>query len=178
MLAYWIIYLYNLVALWRRHSLSFSLGTGFCMLPFPSFYGSIMAQWQVGLYMSACALVVITKEPIENWETGMRKSQGRSKFRSIISCFVKARARSGPCNRSYCKAEIWGWLEDRSPPWRLLVPLWWLHLSHDQFCTIRGVQVGHKGGVVVKRTPVRPNSDSTEFHAWVVMNYSSYVVLE
>ena len=41
-----------------------------------------------------------------------------------------------------------------------------------------GVRVGHKGSVVVKRTPVRPNSDSAEFHAWVVLNYSSYVVLE
>ena len=40
------------------------------------------------------------------------------------------------------------------------------------------VRVGHKGGVVVKRTHVRPNSDSAEFHAWVVLNYSSYVVLE
>ena len=38
--------------------------------------------------------------------------------------------------------------------------------------------VGHKGGVVVKRTPVRPKSDSAEFHAWVVLNYSSYAVLE
>ena len=68
--------------------------------------------------------------------------------------------------------------EDGSPPWRLLVPLWWLHLSQDQFCTTQGVRVGHKGGVVVKRTPVRPNSDSAKFHAWVVLNYSSYVVLE
>ena len=35
----------------------------------------------------------------------------------------------------------------------------------------------HGGGVVVIRTPVRPNSNSAEFRAWVVLNYSSYVVL-
>ena len=41
----------------------------------------------------------------------------------------------------------------------------------------RGLRVGHGGGVVVIRTPVRPNSNSTEFCALVVLNYSSYVVL-
>ena len=41
----------------------------------------------------------------------------------------------------------------------------------------RGVWVGHGGGVVVIRTPVRPNSNYAKFHAWVVLNYSSYVVL-
>ena len=40
-----------------------------------------------------------------------------------------------------------------------------------------GVQVGHGGSVVVIRTPVRPNSNSAEFRTWVVLNYSSYVVL-
>ena len=55
---------------------------------------------------------------------------------------------------------------------------WYPCDAQDQFCTTQGVRVGHKGGVVVKRTPVRPNSDSGEFHAWVVLNYSSYVVLE
>ena len=96
----------------------------------------------------------------------------------MLHACIPPGALSGTCNRSYCKAGIWGWLEDGSPPWRLLVPLWWLHLSQDQFCTTRGVRVGHKGSVVVKRTPVRPNSNSAEFHAWVVLNYKSYVVLE
>ena len=74
--------------------------------------------------------------------------------------------------------EFKGWLEDESPPWRLLVPLWWLHPAQDQFCTTGGeAQVGPRGGVVVIRITVRPNSNSTEFHAWVVLNYSSYVVL-
>ena len=40
-----------------------------------------------------------------------------------------------------------------------------------------GVRVGNGGSVVVIRTPVRPNSDSAKFRAWVVLNYSSYVVL-
>ena len=53
-----------------------------------------------------------------------------------------------------------------SPPWRLLVPLWQPHLAQDQFCTTGGVQqVVHEGGLVVIRTPVRPNSNSAEFHA-------------
>ena len=26
-----------------------------------------------------------------------------------------------------------GWLEDGSPPWRMLVPLWWSHPAKDQF---------------------------------------------
>ena len=37
-------------------------------------------------------------------------------------------------------------------------------------------RVGHGGGVVVIRTPVRPNSNSDEFGAWVVLRYSSYEV--
>ena len=46
-----------------------------------------------------------------------------------------------------------GVLEDGSPPWRLLVPLWRPHLAQDQFCTTRGVQVGHGSSVVVKKDP-------------------------
>ena len=42
------------------------------------------------------------------------------------------------------KAGILGWLEDGSPLWRLLIPLWRLHLAQDQFCTTQGVQVGHR----------------------------------
>ena len=42
-------------------------------------------------------------------------------------------------------------------------------------CTYPRINSAPLGGVVVKRTPVRPNSDSAEFQAWVVMNYSSYV---
>ena len=41
----------------------------------------------------------------------------------------------GPCNPSYFEDGIWGWLEDGSSPWRLLVPLWQPHLAQDQFCT-------------------------------------------
>ena len=67
--------------------------------------------------------------------------------------------------------------EDVSPPWRLLVLLWRPQLAQDQFCTTRGVRVGHGGGVVVIRILVRPNSNSAKFRAWVVLNYSSYVVL-
>ena len=55
--------------------------------------------------------------------------------------------------------------------------LWGRPLSQDQFCTTQGVPVGHGGNVVLIRTPVRPNSNSAEFCAWVVLNYSSYVVL-
>ena len=50
-------------------------------------------------------------------------------------------------------------------------------LDHKGMGTTQGVRVGHGGGVVVIRTPVRPNSNSAEFRAWVVLNYSSYVVL-
>ena len=39
------------------------------------------------------------------------------------------------------------------------------------------VRVGHGGGVVVIRTPVRPNSNSADFCEWVELHYSSYVVL-
>ena len=52
-----------------------------------------------------------------------------------------AGACSGPCNQSFCKAGILGWLEDGSPPWRLLIPLWWPHLAHDQFQIPLGVRV-------------------------------------
>ena len=71
---------------------------------------------------------------------------------------------SGPCNRSYCKAGIWGWLEDGSPPWRLLVPLWRPHLAQDQFCTTQGVQVGHGGQCGCHKDPCQ-----TEFQfCWVL----------
>ena len=41
-----------------------------------------------------------------------------------------------------------------------------------------GVRVGHGGSsVVVKRALVRPNSNSAEFRASVVLNHSCYVVL-
>ena len=36
---------------------------------------------------------------------------------------------------------------------RLLVPLWQPHLGQDQFCTTQELQVGHAGGVVVKKDP-------------------------
>ena len=39
------------------------------------------------------------------------------------------------------------------------------------------MQVGHGVGVVVIRIPVRPNFNSAEFGACLVLNYSSYVVL-
>ena len=35
----------------------------------------------------------------------------------------------GLFNPSYWDGEILGLLEDRSPPWRLLVPLWWINSS-------------------------------------------------
>ena len=50
--------------------------------------------------------------------------------------------------------------------------MWWLHLAQDQFCTTWWVRVGPGGGVVVSRTPVRPNSDSAELLALVVLDYS------
>ena len=59
----------------------------------------------------------------------------------------------GLCNPSFWDGGIWGWLEDESPPWRLLVTLWRPHLAQDQFCTTRGLRVGHGGGVVVKKDP-------------------------
>ena len=65
------------------------------------------------------------------------------------------------CNRSYCEAGIWGWLEDGSPPWRLLVPLERPHL----WCGCHG------------DPPVRPNSNSAEFRSSVVLNHSCYEVL-
>ena len=71
----------------------------------------------------------------------------------------------GLCNPSYCDGGVRGWLEDGSLSWRLLVPLWRAHLAQNQFCTTRGVQVGHVGDVVVLRSPVRPNSNSAEFCA-------------
>ena len=40
-----------------------------------------------------------------------------------------------------------------------------------------GGRVCPRGSVVVIRTPVRPNSNSAESRAWLVLNYSSYVVL-
>ena len=80
------------------------------------------------------------------------------------------RVHGGLCNPSYWDSGIWGWLEDRSPPCRLLVLLWRPHLAQDQFCTTRWVRVGHGGSVVVIRTPVRLNSNSAKFRAWVVLN--------
>ena len=37
--------------------------------------------------------------------------------------------RGGLCNPSYWDGGIWGWLEDETPPWRLLGPLEWSHLA-------------------------------------------------
>ena len=59
---------------------------------------------------------------------------------------IIGRACNGPCNWSYCKAGIWGWCEYEILPWRP-------HLAQDQFCTTRGVRVGHGCGVVVKKDP-------------------------
>ena len=44
-------------------------------------------------------------------------------FLVFLKVFLPAGAHSRPCNQSYCEAGIWGWLEDWSPPWRLLRPL-------------------------------------------------------
>ena len=37
---------------------------------------------------------------------------------------------------------------------------------------LKGSGAGRGGGVVVRRTPVRPNSNSDEFRASVVLNYN------
>ena len=68
-------------------------------------------------------------------------------------------------------------LEDRSPSLEAAGTLVVAAPSPGSILHHPGVRVGHGGGVVVIRTPVRPNSNSAEFRAWVVLNYSSYVVL-
>ena len=55
----------------------------------------------------------------------------------------------GLCNPSYKGGGILEWLEDRSPPWRLLGPLERPYLAKDQFQIPLGVRVGPGGGVVV-----------------------------
>ena len=77
--------------------------------------------------------------------------------------------RSGYCNRSYCEAGSLGWLEDSSPPWRLLVPLWWLHLAQDQFQTLLGVRAGTGSSVVVKKDPF-----NTKFQLSKVLHFSGF----
>ena len=53
--------------------------------------------------------------------------------------------------------------------YEVLRPIRWIRFQ--------GLRFFHGGSVVVKRTPVRPNSNSAKFSAWMVLNYSSYVVL-
>ena len=79
----------------------------------------------------------------------------------MVNLKLAFKSDSGPCNQSYCKAEILGWLEDESPPWRLLGPLERPHL----WCGCH------------RDPPVRPNSNSAEFRTSVVLNHSCYVVL-
>ena len=57
------------------------------------------------------------------------------------------------CNPSYWDDGIWGWLENRSPPWRLLVPLGRPHLILELIPSPLGAQVGPGLGVVVIRSP-------------------------
>ena len=59
-------------------------------------------------------------------------------------------------------------IEDISPPWRLLVPLWCLHKAHNQFQCPLEVQVYPVG-----QKKLQP----AWFHALVVLNYSYYMVL-
>ena len=56
-----------------------------------------------------------------------------------ISCevhtlWVYQRLIADPVIKAIARLEF----EDGSPPWRLLVSLWWPHLAQDQFCTTRG----------------------------------------
>ena len=88
-------------------------------------------------------------------------------FKDSWQKFGKTWACKGPCNQSYCEAGYWGWLEDGSPPWRLLVPLWWLHQPQDQFQTPLGVHVGSEGSVVVIWT-LSDQMQPAWFHASVV----------
>ena len=60
----------------------------------------------------------------------------------------------GLCNCSHCEDGIWGWLENGSSPWRLLVPLWWPHLAQDQFQTPLGVWGAPLGAVWLSFGPL------------------------
>ena len=104
-------------------------------------------------------------------------NKNRKKMKKTID-WALAEARSGPCNQSYCEAGVWGWHEDRSPPRRLLGPLERPHLTYDQFQTPLGGVGWSWGQCGCHRDPlVRPNSNSAEFRASVVLNHSCYVVL-
>ena len=67
-----------------------------------------------------------------------------------------------------------GWLEDRSPPWRLLVGAAATIL--ESILNPPGVAGWSWVECGCHKVP-RPNSNSAEFRAWVVLNHSSYVVL-
>ena len=81
----------------------------------------------------------------------------------------------GLCNPSYWDGGVAGWLEDGSPPWRLLGPLEQPHLSLDQFQTPLRVQVGPGGSVVVIGT-LLSDQIPTQRES-VMLNHSCYVVL-
>jgi len=85
----------------------------------------------------------------------------------LLQAWLIPGVRGGLCNPSYWDGGVWGWLEDGSPPWRLLVPLWWLHLTQDQFCTTWGVReviraVWLSKGPLSDQIPILPSST----HGW------------
>ena len=75
------------------------------------------------------------------------------------------------CNPSYWDGGIWGWLEDSSPPNRLLVPLWWLKPRINSN-SLLGWRVGPGGVEIVGMTKFQP----AWFHIPVVLDYSCYLV--
>ena len=95
------------------------------------------------------------------------------------SSWLLAGARSGQCNRSYCEAGIWGWHEDGSPP--ALEAAGALRAAAPSL----GLIPNPSGGTgwswrrcdCLRDPPFRPNSNSAEFRALVVLNHSCYVVL-
>ena len=101
----------------------------------------------------------------------------------VYTRVVKPGVRVGLCDPSYWEGGIWGWLEDGSPLWRLLVPLWEPHLYQDQFQTPLVMRplpwsVGWSrrqcSGLLL--TPVRSNSKSAKFHSSLLLNYSCFGV--
>ena len=123
-------------------------------------------------YVTACIKWFFTAESTQLWEPRLHFRTSKLPFiyedyrESVVGSAIQA-------NRT---VELGDGLRIGVLPGGCLYPCGGCTWPRIKSAPPEGCRFGHGGSMDIIRTPVRPNSNSVKFGAWVVSNYSSYVV--